>query len=78
MVKTEWVSGIDTDEEREAEIQSCFTNKVEFHSVKEPKGLIDLIEKSRTRDIVNDEKKRLWRKNYNGSSYCNGRRLEYR
>ena len=27
LVKTEWVSGIDIDEEREAEMQSCFTNK---------------------------------------------------
>ena len=59
LVKTEWVSSIDIDEEREAEIWSCLTNKVEFHSAKEPDELIDLIEnvKLRTRDIVNDEKK---------------------
>ena len=33
-VKTEWVSSTDIDEEREAEMQSCFTNKTEFHSAK--------------------------------------------
>ena len=56
MVQTEWVSGIDIDEERQTEIQSCFANKVEFHSAKEPDELIDLIEKLklRTRDIVNN------------------------
>ena len=44
------------DEEWEAEIQSCFTNKSEFHSAKEPDELTDLTEKFklRTRDIVND------------------------
>ena len=54
-VKTAWVSSTDIDEEREAEMQSCFTNKTEFHSAKEPDELIDLIEKFklRTRDIVN-------------------------
>ena len=30
LVKLEWVSGIDIDEERQAEIQSCFANKVDF------------------------------------------------
>ena len=56
MVPAEWVSGIDTDEERQTEIQSCFANKVEFHSTKEPDELIDLIEKFklRTKDTVND------------------------
>ena len=56
LVKTESVSGIDIDEEWEAEIQSCFTNKSEFYSAKEPDELNDLIEKFklRTRDIVND------------------------
>ena len=109
MVQTEWVSGIDIDEERQTEIQSCFANKVEFHSAKEPDELIDLIEKLklRTRDIVNNtiyihinelcqgksityftyiyiiyeknamKRKRFWRKNCNGSSYCYGRCLGY-
>ena len=30
LVKTEWVIGIETDEQREAEIQSCFSNEVGF------------------------------------------------
>ena len=64
MVKTEWVSIIDIDDERPDEIQSCFANKVEFHSAKEPNELIDLIEKFklRTRDIANDEKKAVLEK----------------
>ena len=28
IVKTEWVTGIETDEQREAKIQSCFNNQV--------------------------------------------------
>ena len=45
------------DEQREAEIQSCFSNKVEFHLVTEPNDLVSLIEnfKLRTRDITNNE-----------------------
>ena len=59
LVKTEQVSHIDIDEERQAEIQSCFTNKVEFHLAKEFDEFIDLIEnfKLRIRDIINDEKR---------------------
>ena len=57
MVKTGWVSGIDVDEERKAEIHSCFNNKIEFYIVKEPDDLIDLIEKFklRTRDVTNEK-----------------------
>ena len=39
MVKTEWVTRIETDEQREAEIQSCFSNNVEFHFITEPDEL---------------------------------------
>ena len=57
LVKTEWVTGIETDEQREAEIQSHFSNKVEFHLAAEPDDLVSLIEKFklRTRDLVNNE-----------------------
>ena len=57
LVKTEWVTGIEIDEQREAEIQSCFSNKVEFHLATEPDDLVSLIEKFklRTRDITNNE-----------------------
>ena len=27
LAKTEWISGIDTDEKREVKIQSCFSNE---------------------------------------------------
>ena len=57
LVKTKWVTGIEIDEQREAEIQSCFCNKVEFHLATEPDDLVSLIEKFklRTRDITNNE-----------------------
>ena len=57
LVKTEWVTGIETNEQREAEIKSCFSNKVEFHLATEPAELVSLIEKFklRTRDITNNE-----------------------
>ena len=57
LVKTEWVTGIEIDEQREAEIQSRFSNKVEFHLATEPDDLVSLIEKFklRTRDLVNNE-----------------------
>ena len=57
LVKTEWVTGIKSDDQREAEIQPCFSNKVEFHHAADPNELTELIEKFklRTRDIVNNE-----------------------
>ena len=57
LVKTEWVTGIEIDEQREAEIQSCFSKKFEFHLVTEPDDLVSLIEKFklRIRDITNNE-----------------------
>ena len=39
IVKTEQVSGIEIDEKREAEIQSCFDNEVEICIAKEPDKL---------------------------------------
>ena len=55
--RPEWVTGIETDEQREAEIQSCFSNIVEFHLATEPNELVSLIEKFklRTTDIRNNE-----------------------
>ena len=51
-MKTEWASGIDIDKRREAEIQSCFDNEIEFHkNIKEPDELKDLIEKYKLRTI---------------------------
>ena len=57
LTKTEWVSGIDINKRREAEIQSCFDNEVEFHkNIDEPDRLADLIEKFklRTSDLIDN------------------------
>ena len=57
LIKTEWVSGIDINKRREAEIQSCFDNEVEFHrNINEPDELVDLIEKFklRTSDLIDN------------------------
>ena len=49
LIKTEWVTDIEIDEQREAEIQSCFSNKIEFHLATEPDDLVSLIEKFKPR-----------------------------
>ena len=56
LVKTEWASGIDIDEKREAKIQPCFSNETEIQNSKERDELDSLIEtlKVRNRDIVDD------------------------
>ena len=56
-VKTEWVTSIEIDEQREAEIQFYFSNKVEFHLATPPDELVSLLEKLklRTRDITNNK-----------------------
>ena len=79
LVKTEWVTGIGSDEQKEAEIKLCFSNKVKFHLATEPNDLVSLTEKFklRTRDITNNESNCFRRKNFNGSSYCYGQRLTY-
>ena len=80
LVKTEWISGIDIDEKREAEIQSSFSNETEVHIAKEPEELDSLIETFKLRCEVEDNKKhtknvkKLFGENKkNGSSYCHGR-----
>ena len=57
LVKTEQVTGIEIGDQREAEIQACFSNKVEFHLAKTSEKLTELIEKykPRTRDVVTNE-----------------------
>ena len=65
LFKTKWVTGIGTDEQKEAEIQSCFSNEVEFHLATEPDDLVSLIEKFklRTRDITNNDGNSGFREN---------------
>ena len=57
IIKTEWVSGIDIDKKREAEIQSYFTNETEVHVANEPDELDSLIEtfKLRSHEETADE-----------------------
>ena len=54
--KTEWISGIDFDKKREAEIQSYFSNETEVHVAKEQDELDSLIEtfKLRSREETID------------------------
>ena len=56
IIKTEWISGIDIDKKREAETQSCFSNKTEVHVAKEQDELDSLIEtfKLRSQDDITD------------------------
>ena len=56
IVKTEWISGIDIDKKREAEIQSYFSNETEVHVAKEQDELDSLIEtfKLRSQDDITD------------------------
>ena len=62
ILKTEWISGIEIDKQREAEIQSYFSNETEVHVAKEqdePDSLIEtfklqLHEESDENNIVNN------------------------
>ena len=58
LVKTESVTGIKINEQREAEVQTCFSIKVKLHQATDPDELTKLTEKFRlrTREIVNNEK----------------------
>ena len=57
IIKTEWVSGIDTDKKREVEIQSFFSNETEVHIANEWDELDSLIEtfKLRSHEDTKDE-----------------------
>ena len=54
IVKTEWESSIPLSKSRQAEIQSCFNSKVEFHYAKDIEDLKELIEtfQLRTENLV--------------------------
>ena len=58
IIKTEWISGIDIDKKREAEIQSYFSNETEVHVAKEQDELDSLIGtfKLRSREETTDDK----------------------
>ena len=44
IIKTEWISGIDIDKERDAKIQSYFSNETEVHVAKERNELDYFVE----------------------------------
>ena len=84
IVKIEWISGIKISKTREAEIQSCFGNEVEFSNTLSPNDLKKLTEtfKLRTKDLIENDDVNIndsvygEKKNYR-SSYWYGRRLGY-
>ena len=49
IIKTEWISGIEIDSIREAEIQSCFDNETEVYIATETDELDSLIDTFRLR-----------------------------
>ena len=53
IIKTEWISGIDIDKQREAEIQSYFKNETEVHIAQEQDKLDSLIETFKQRSHEN-------------------------
>ena len=56
IIKTEWIKGIDIEKQREAKIQSYFSNEIEVHIAKEQDELDSLIEtfKLRSREESDD------------------------
>ena len=56
IIKTEWISGTETDKQREAKIQSYFSNETEIHVAKEQDELDSLLEtfKLRSREETID------------------------
>ena len=57
IVKVEWVSSVQLSKSREAEIQSCFNSRVEFHHAQDVEDLKELIEKFkfRTENLVEND-----------------------
>ena len=57
ILKTEWISSIEIDQQREAEIQYYFSNETEVHVAKEQDELDSLIEtfKLRSREETTDD-----------------------
>ena len=57
--KTEWISGIDADKQKEAEIQSYFNNETEVHIAKEQDKLDSLIETFKLRSSEETDNKNV-------------------
>ena len=56
-MKVQWVSSVQLSKSREAEIQSCFNSRVEFHHAQYVEDLKELIEtfKLRTENLVEND-----------------------
>ena len=65
--KTEWISGIDIDKRREAEIKSYFNTEIEVHIAKEQDELDSLIEtfKLQSREVSDDRSREESDENHN-------------
>ena len=80
IIKTEWISGIEIDKVREAEIQSRFDNETEVHIATETDKLDSLIdtfklraqEENKTDNVIVGNS---FGKKKDGSSYSSRRRL---
>ena len=66
IIKTEWISGIDIDKQREAEIQSYFSNDTEVHIAHEQEKLDSFIETFKQRSHENSDKNNV--NNYFGEN----------
>ena len=66
IIKTEWISGIDIDKQREAKIQSYFSNDTEVHIAHEQEKLDSLIETFKQRSHENSDKNNV--NNYFGEN----------
>ena len=55
IIKTEWVSGIEIDASREAEIQSCFSNETKVHVASEKDELDALIDNFKLKAQENND-----------------------
>ena len=55
IIKTEWVSGIEIDTSRDAEIQSCFSNETKVHVATEKDELDTLIENFKLKTLENSD-----------------------
>ena len=53
--KTHWVSGVTISDTRKAQIQSCFSNEIEFYNVNSYEDLNELINYSKELNEESDE-----------------------
>ena len=67
IIKTEWISGIEIDKQREAEIQSYFSNETEVHVAKEQDELDSLIETFKLRSCEDSNDNNIVNNSFGGN-----------